>query len=267
MRAIVVCVDFADILAITLPRNLHWFSQVVVVTSPKDEQTLHLLDHHIRRYDQKVRLYVTDSFYDDGAVFNKWKALEHGLDFMGRDGWLCLMDADVLWPENVPQQFYQQLRIGRLYTPQRRILSNPASILWQDKAHLPEYKGLASSRSPTWANLVVQSTPKQEREFAGYTQIFHAHDPVLGRGPWHELDWRHAGGADSFFQDRWATHNKVRPPFEVIHLGEPGENWCGRTSPYLDGTKHPDAEARRQQLATFISGRVSGPHRFDLEKL
>ena len=39
-------------------------------------------------------------FYADGAAFNKWKALELALDSYGRRGWLCVMDADVIWPQH-----------------------------------------------------------------------------------------------------------------------------------------------------------------------
>ena len=92
-------------------------------------------------------------------------------------------------------------------------------------------------------------------EFAGYSQIFHASDPVLGNAPWHETNWKHAGGADSFFQRKWKKENKIRPDFEVLHLGHAGRNWCGRTTDYLDGSKHEKKGEHQAHLNQMIIGR------------
>src|SRR5580692_269178 len=94
MKAILVSVDYADILAVTLPYNRHHFDEVYVVTTPGSE------DGRVAK-QLGAEVWGTTAFYDDGAVFNKWKALEEALDVMGRDGWLCVMDADVLWPKTV----------------------------------------------------------------------------------------------------------------------------------------------------------------------
>lgn len=238
IRAILVAVDYLDLLTITLPWNRPHFNEVCIVTSQQDEAT--------QKFAASVdaKCFVTDAFYDNGAVFNKWKALELGLDAFGRHGLLCIMDADILWPRELPAVKYSP---GYLYTPPRRVLSNPAD--WR-----PDLD---------WGQCPV----KHEHEFAGYTQIFHATDPHLGRAPWHQTNWRHAGGADSFFQRKWPKSRKSRPPFTVLHLGDPGQNWCGRATPYVDGTRHPHADQRVSQLRQFIDGRVDGPARFNHEKL
>lgn len=242
MRAILVCVDYADLLEITLPYNRQHFEEVCVVTSFEDERTLQVCSRI-----NGVRVFVTDAFYRDGAKFNKWLALELALDEFGRYGWLCLMDADVLWPKQVD---FGQLQIGKLYTPRRRMM--------EDIVH---------SQIPPESSWKVFPTHPQEREFAGYTQLFHADDLVLGPAPWHETNWRHAGGADSFFQAKWKPENKIRPAFEVLHLGPAGKNWCGRSTPYLDGSIHPESESRQQQVREFIRGRKAGADRFSAEKI
>lgn len=241
MRAILVCVDYADLLALTLPWNRHHFKEVMVVTSLADEPSILVAQQH------GAKVYATDSFYSDGATFNKWRALEEGLDSFGREGWLCIMDADVLWPKKLPEDF--QPVAGNLYTPRRRMFTDLTKPL------------------PAEFDWPIFPLHRQEREFAGYSQIFHASDPVLGHAPWHETNWRHAGGADSFFQAKWPERNKVRPSWEVLHLGEAGQNWCGRATPYLDGSQHPEATKRLKQVRTFIAGRRTGIHRFDGEKI
>lgn len=231
MRAILVAVDYADYLAITLPYNRHHFEEVMVVTSLSDGAVNRLAQSH------GCRVFPTNSFYADGADFNKWKALEEGLDAFGRYGWLCIMDADVLWPKDIG---VMNLQIGNLYTPFRRMMP---------KVSLP---------IPTEAQWGQYPKHRQEREFAGYTQIFHATDPHLPAPPWHQTDWRHAGGADSFFQARWPEQCKIRPAWNVLHLGPSGCNWCGRATPYVDGTEPPKAAELMNRLRAYIRGRRRG---------
>lgn len=221
MRAIMVCVDYCDLLEITLPRNAHHFDEIMVVTSPADVNTQTYLE--MLSCTIPVKCFVSDLFYENGAIFNKWKALEAGLDAFGREGWICIMDADVIWPQETPVIKFE---IGKLYTPMRRM---------RHEVTLPIPPEKEWGRYPIHRNIA---------EWAGYSQIFHASDPALGPAPWHEIDWKHAGGADSFFQRKWAPENKVRPQFEVLHLGEAGKNWAGRATEFVDGTKPEHSEER-----------------------
>lgn len=279
LHAIMVSVDYTDILRLTLPYNRHHFDTVTIVTSNDDRPNVSKL-----ALDNQCFLYGTDAFYEDGADFNKWKALERGIDTFGLRycGWLCIMDADVLWPKEIdlwpvdPLTRFtkginptQNMVPGRIYTPRRRMFPDiPSSI----ELLPPE---------SMWG---VYPIHKNENEFAGYSQIFHTDDAVLPicgncslhidahpvKGcpmfAWHDTRWRHAGGADSFFQARWNPIYKIRPNFNVLHLGSAGVNWCGRTSRYADNTVHPassDRKARLQEYmrtrrATMVPG-ASGP--------
>jgi hypothetical protein len=248
INAILVCVDFADLLAITLPYNRHHFERVLVVTSFADTKTVEVA------VAARADVWQTNLFYADGAVFNKWAALETGLDVLGRRGWLCVMDADVLWPQEASAIMeLAPLVPGSLYSPFRRMLDPlPVPLVIPDQA--------------AWNRLPRHP---QVREFAGYTQLFHADDPVLGPPPWHQTDWRHAGGADSFFQEKWPLSRKVRLPFEVLHLGPAGINWCGRASQLADGNVLPGSEERKRQVRAFVRGRggKGGTERFRHERL
>lgn len=231
MRAILISVDYADLLEVTLPYNCHHFEEVMVVTSSQDQDT------QVTAHRYGAEVFVTDSFYEPPAVFNKWKALEEGLDAFGRHGLLCLMDADVLWPKELPEMEYAW---NYLYTPLRRMWRDPKLPI------LPEHQW---SRLPIHRNLA---------EWAGYTQIFHGTDLHLPNPPWHQINWRHAGGADSFFQQLWRPENKLRPPWEVLHLGDAGRNWCGRATPLLNGSRPPEADARLERVRAFVRGRAGG---------
>lgn len=247
MEAILVAVDYTDILSITLPYNRHHFSKVLVVSCERNKEELEPL---IKSTNSD--LFITNAFYDDGAVFNKWKALEQGLDYLGRNPkWLCIMDADILWPKVVPE--YEK-DMGKLYTPYRYVME--------------DIVGLKESSIPLERDWDKFPMHRNLNEWPGYSQIFHTSDKALGKSPWHEIDWRHAGGADSFFQMKWQAKNKIRPPFHVLHLGPTGANWCGRTSEYLDGTVDEEASNRKIMLNTFMTARKVNKHnRFWFEKL
>lgn len=211
IKALTVCVNFDDILRLTLPRTLPHVDKLLVITSSKDERT----QAYLREQDpDKVLTLVTDVFYENGAVFNKGAAIEQGFDVLGRQGWMLVMDSDIVIPSTIPQC---KLEIGRLYTPHRRILADIAGM-----TELPD--------------IPIESLPLHaEHGHYGYFQLFHSNDPVLKKQPWYEIDWRHAGGCDSTFQRRWHKSQRSRMPFEVIHLGPTDSNWFGRTHPRLDG--------------------------------
>jgi len=219
--AVVVCVEFDDLLALSLPRLLRHCGHVRIVTSPADKPTQEL----IRGYGlagYPVSCLQTGAFYERGAAFNKGAAILRCLESVELHGWIALADADTLWPAEICWEF---LEIGNLYTPPRRIV-HPAEDF---------------NEATDWA-----AWPRcEDREFAGYTQIFHAGDPRFRQAAkLYPDNWRHAGGADSLFQDRWPVARKLRPPFEVLHLGTPWANWHGRWEARLDGREIPEAAAR-----------------------
>lgn len=241
MRAILVSVDYGDLLAITLPRNRPHFDEVMVVTTPDDIETQDAAKAN------NASVFLTRSFYDDGAHFNKFKALELGLDAFGRSGTMCLMDADIVWPKDLrdfsyEHQYARELSFtnGWLYGPQRYIWENvdqpiPDEMYWRSLWLYRDY------------------------EFPGYSQIFHADDPHLPpRGHWHQTDWIHAGGADSMFQCLWEVHRKHRLMFPVLHLGTPWENWAGRVGRRTDGTTPEGAVKRQATIKRILDARRKG---------
>jgi hypothetical protein len=266
MILVMVSVDYADLLSITLPYNRHHFDRVLVVGSEKMDAA-----SRSTALQNAAEWFSTEKFYEDGAMFNKWKALEEGLLYAKRmgwlEGWVCLMDADVMWPKELnwfddgrgvlscgisrtAGSCARSLELGQIWTPRRRMFTDlDESIpLEEEWRRYPYYR--------------------YEAEWSGYTQIFHTDDPHLGPLPWHQTDWKHAGGADSFFQMKWPPECKMRPPFEVLHLGGSAENWCGRVTPYVDGTVDPRAgERRAEMMRVWQMRREAGPGKFDGEKI
>lgn len=217
IKGITVSVEYDDYLAVTLPRALRHFDSVLVVTSPSDERTQRLVE----QYEPNALSYVTDAFYRNGATFNKGLAIEEGFDVLGREGWITVWDADIVIPRKID---LSGLTKGFLHSPRRRVCGNPRE--WKG--------GEVFTRWPLFA----------DQEHAGYFQLFHADDPVLQRRPWYGVNWRHAGGCDSDFQELWPPTRKRWLPFEVLHLGPVGMNWHGRAGQRLDGIPIPEAPRR-----------------------
>lgn len=200
--------NYTPELALTLPRNVGHFTEVTVVTSMADRDNVRAVTQPLM-----CNLLATDAFYEGGAAFNKYRAIELALDVIGRKGWLCLLDSDVALPHHLPSFL---LEYGKLYGPLRRMAfqEGPLPAMLPDECTWKDY--------PLWRNT---------REWPGYCQVFNADDPNLGPPPWHELCWTHAGVADSKFQDKWPGSCKVRLPFEVLHLGPPRVHWYGKGHP------------------------------------
>lgn len=233
MRAITVSVDCGDLLNITLPYNRHHFTEIMVVTTYEDAETIRVCE------ENDARVFCTREFYARGEHFNKWAALEKGLDAYGRHGLMAIMDCDVLWPRII-QLTDRQYEKGCLYSPTRYI--------WSDVTQPIPYEDW-------WDNCLKY----RDFQFAGYTQIFHASDEHLPRcGYWHQVDWLHAGGADSAFQALWPACNRKRPGWSVLHLGQPGQNWCGRASMRVDGRMPAHADERKAALAAYMAHRQPG---------
>jgi hypothetical protein len=222
-RGITVCVNYDDLLAITLPKNALHLREVFVVTTPNDYKT-----QEVVASVPNARCYLTDSFYKYGAKFNKGLALEEGFEQMGRCEWILSFDADTLFPEYMPLEPV----FGKLYTPKRRLLLDPTKY----------------TDSLDWASLPLSN----DRHWPGYYQLFHADDPVIAEQPWMDVSFTHAGGGDGYFQSRWHPTNKLRCNFEVLHLGPRDTNWMGRVSPRVDGLTSEQAQQHKQEMERFL---------------
>lgn len=207
MKAIIVCVDFDDLLEISLAKNAKHFEQILVVTAPHDKRTIFLCQKY-----SNVLPYVTNAFYDDGAHFNKGLAIEYALSFIGREGWLVTLDVDIILPDPLPIDT-SQLDTECLHGARRRMCYNPGDYNEKD-----------------WNQYPI----KVDGEIPGYFHLFHASAAVLHDQPWYGVDWTHAGGYDSVFEAKFRPNNTRWLSFEVVHLGTDGANWHGRTIPRLD---------------------------------
>jgi hypothetical protein len=116
IEAVVVCVNYADFLAFTLPANKHFFDRMVVVTDTKDTRTKDLCEFY------HVECIQTDAFYENGSTINKAEGINMGLEVLKLDGWVVQLDADIYLPplfRHIIQKLESHLNSDCLYTLDR----------------------------------------------------------------------------------------------------------------------------------------------------
>jgi hypothetical protein len=200
LTVITVCVNYTDYLKQTIARTLEISDHYLIVTDKADDETAKLADEH------NVGLLRTNAFYDNGADFNKGLAIELAFAATHYSGWYLVLDADILLPKTPATQ---ELIFGNL-----------------GAYSVHDLYGMRRTQNGRRIN---------DKELAGYFQLFHSDSKFLTTKPWYGTNWRHAGGCDSMFQAKYPPEHKQWLPGFVEHLGEPGVNWCGRT---------PEAQAK-----------------------
>jgi hypothetical protein len=121
VEAVVTCVNHADILAHTLPLNVHQFDKYVVVTAPEDKAT-----QRVARYFGATCV-LTDAFRTRWGEFRKGMGVNDGLAVCKRTDWLCHMDADIA----LPPVFRNYIENGKL---------DPLSLYGCDRAEFKSYR-------------------------------------------------------------------------------------------------------------------------------
>lgn len=230
IRGIVVCVNYADLLRITLPLNMRFLDECVVVTSGTDIETQELCT-----MIPGVRVCTTEAFTAFGAKFNKGLAIEEGFFFLGRDGWILIWDADIIFPDDIlTYANVDQLEVGNLYGMPRKILLDPKE--WH-----PEFNWKRTHRTV-------------DRDIPGYFQLFRADDPHIAQLPWYDVTFAHAGGGDGYFASRWPKTNKVKfTDTFALHLGPRDTNWFGRASERTDGKTVEQSAENKALMERYLS--------------
>jgi hypothetical protein len=165
--------------------------------------------------------------------------MEEGFDVLGRDGWILVLDADIVLPDCLFSETIETIRPGTLYGCPRLIWETPDANL---------DKGWKKARETV------------DTEVCGYFQLFHAEDPkVKDTRPWYDVTFSHAGGGDAYFQQLWKANEKKFLPFRVLHLGPRDRNWFGRTTPRVgetvpEGTTDRTKRVRLQKQLRMFQG-------------
>jgi glycosyltransferase involved in cell wall biosynthesis len=196
LDVIIVSVNYNDFLIISLMNNIKIFDNITVVTSSSD----FLCQKICKKFN--VNCIVTDNMYEDGAVFNKGKAVNEGIKSILDPDYILLLDADILVMEKID---IDSLDKDVLYTSDRYIIPDYTS-----------YKKYVSG-------IIQKDKFIQEMNFGfGFFQLFNY--SKFKRFPETSDD---ASTSDILFRDMF--HDKRSIDKEVLHIGE-DSNWRGRKS-------------------------------------
>ncbi len=235
LEAVIVCKDYSDFLAETLPLNLQHFDDVVVVTHHDDKKTQKICARN------SVDCIQTAIFHENGSSFNKGAGINVGLDNSPRKDWHIHLDADIV----LPHGFRRMLDKHQL---------NPKNIYGADRVNVygwEAWQKLKPKLTPHYLDRWFidpgfchsETVPEGTRFGArvihmeygwipiGFFQLWHSSQP-------HRYNYKRgaAAGTDVMFPAQWPRENRILLP-EVVcyHLdSEPthqiGTNWKGRKS-------------------------------------
>lgn len=117
LTGITVCVDYSDFLEETIKFNKNHFGRYIVATHPKDLSTIDLCKK------EGVEIYLTESFYQNGAQFNKGLALSEVLKYGNIHGWTVIHDADTVLPFDLKDRLkLEEMDIQKIYGGNRKFI-------------------------------------------------------------------------------------------------------------------------------------------------
>lgn len=234
LECVVVCVNYSDFLAHTLPYNKNLFDRMVVVTDTKDTKTKELCEYH------NVECVQTDEFYHNGNIINKARGINEGLKRLSNKEWVLHLDADIYLPpltrsilEKLP------LRPDTIYGADRLMCPNYES--WIKFIEKPDkiqegWCYVHPTAFPMGVRLAEYT--KKGYEVIGYFQLWNP----KGSGVY-EYPNEHGAidRSDVLFCKQFEREcRQLLPEIITIHLesegltiGNMGKNWKGRkTAPF-----------------------------------
>jgi len=223
LEAVTVCVNYDDFLEQTLPFNRGRFDNMVVVTTADDKKTQKIC------YDHHVEFVITNRLFEDGASFNKGKAINDGINALSKKDWIVHLDADMAVPPNLRAYLVNDMTLDPecIYGAPRHMCTT-----------LKEWNRYRNDHT------IGSSWPYQGKVInigVGYFQLWNSRATTLfNQDTWYPEQYNHAGRSDRMFWRKWAAENRRRLDVDLIHLGSDddirdlGVNWRGRVTPRFD---------------------------------
>lgn len=200
LACVLTSVGYGDDLALTLPRNMREFDEIIVVTSSDDARTQEVVKEH------GATLVISDRCFEDDHAFNKGKMLNDGLKTLKDADWIVFTDADIVMHEG----FYE-LFMSHSW--------NPGCLYFTGRIDSQKVEGKDSEKTNFEPN--------------GYFQLFNARATAI-RDSWPNIvseNFCSAGSVDSWFYQQWRRDNLFGIsdiPVQHIASARLGENWNGK---------------------------------------
>jgi len=190
ITAITVSVNYAQILALIIEKNISFFSEWIIVTDHKDSATIKLLEQY-----PEIRV-LFFNFKKYGNKFNKGgairKAQKHAYK-VSPDNWYLLIDSDIIIRSPLDLSSLEELDESAMYVCHDR----------------RDYSSLSDLNSAT--NFKTYETSLR----AGYFQLY--------RNKHFYIDWPDASYCDMIFGSNFETIRNF-PGIACNHLGQEGNH-------------------------------------------
>ena len=202
LEAVTVCIDFSDYLKKCLANKM-LFDRWLIVTTAQDGKTIKLCE------EAGLEYVVSQRIYEDGAYFNKGKAINEGLRKLEKQDWILHVDADIKLPTNF-----------------RKVLESAS--LNQDYLYMPKFRYIHAS--------LPFRRGYDPNDAYGYCQLFHS-----SRNLSYPESSLHAAGSDRDFAAKFGWRfdpEKLKGNVDGAliqyldmscdHFGDVCVNWKGR---------------------------------------
>ena len=200
LSVIIVSVNYNDYLLVSLSNNIKYFEDITVVTSSDDLVCQKICDIF------GVKCVITDRIYEDGASFNKGKAINDGIKSIDNPDWILLLDADIVLTKKIDIND----DVDVLYTSDRYIC--------KDYNTYKDWQG---------GKIEIDKVGKYETNRGlGFFHLFNINSSDINKElPFPESS-NDAAWSDLHFRDKFTKKSKIDK--SVIHLGPTYKNWKGR---------------------------------------
>lgn len=240
ISAIIVSVNYGDVLAWTLRENRNLFDRLIVVTSPRDQRTRRICEHF------HVRCETISSFYAVGSsvdilAFNKAAGINHGLRCLDQqppttDDWYVHLDADIVLPPRTRELLHKaDLDSSSIYGIDRMMCTSFDDYVRYASFPTAQHQNQIFVKANAFP--IGVRVARLDADGDGYVPIgfFQLWNPVGSNVINYPEHHRSAARSDMLFALNWPRRRRqLIPEIVGIHLESEkvpmGHNWNGRQS-------------------------------------
>lgn len=233
LQVVTVSVNYSDFLEHTIKENKNLFDKWIIVTDTKDNKTKELCEIN------GILCVQTDVFYENGANFNKYAAINKGLKYIDDDAWVLFLDSDIILHYST-RRIIEELNLDPtcLYGIDRLNIQGEESWIKykEGKGILKENWLLTTDNLEFGARLVHHYGHQGENgRFEGWRPLGFFQLAYRQDFKFYPQDSKSADHCDLVFAREWPRSRRILIPeiyaihLESKHAGK-AVNWNGRRS-------------------------------------
>jgi hypothetical protein len=208
------CVNYSDYLEQTLEYNHKLFDYIFISTSPNDHETIKICSKY-----NNIHLEITNSFFEENAIFNKGKGLNEILKYINPNRWTVIGDSDCIFPGNIKYEIDRVASKG---------LENDLFSFYKVSVKNDRQLKRINQKKPEELKISFGSDMG-----CGYCQIFNSSSKFISSLKYDEL-CSTPTGSDLLFAYQWPQKNRHLLNGVIYHLGETKTNWVGGTTAWKE---------------------------------